>query len=314
MVRPSLIRRFKRLTQIQDGTHELLTHQTWFRKIAACVLLLSGIFAFALSASAQLFSAGDGPIVYGHHHLYVSNIEQDKKFFIDALGGKTIRVGTSTAEIVEFPNVFVFLNAQAPTGGTKGSVVGHIGFTVRDIAQTVKNIKTNGFQMITSREVGPGGKVKNDVAMVKGRGLVAYALAPDDLIVELIEQKRQTASTIFHDVYFETPDNAAMQAWYVKIFGAKPLASAGLPVVTLPGGVFYFAHSNAPVAPIRGRAIDHIGFEVKNLGEFCERLEAQGVKLDVPYRAVPAFNTHTAHLTDPWGTNIELVDGMASIR
>ena len=48
--------------------------------------------------------------------------------------------------------------------------------------------------------------------------------------------------------------------------------------------------------------------------EFCKRLEAEGIKLDRPYRAVPSFNTHTAHLTDPWGTNIELVDGMASIR
>ena len=31
-----------------------------------------------------------------------------------------------------------------------------------------------------------------------------------------------------------------------------------------------------------GRALDHIGFEIKNLEEFTRKLEADGVKLAVP--------------------------------
>jgi hypothetical protein len=44
-----------------------------------------------------------------------------------------------------------------------------------------------------------------------------------------------------------------------------------------------------PVRVLRGRALDYSGFEVKNLEEFCTKLEADGVKLAVPYRKGPAL-------------------------
>ena len=64
------------------------------------------------------------------------------------------------------------------------------------------------------------------------------------------------------------------------------------------------------MAPTKGRALDHIGFEVKDLEAFCKKLEAAGVKLDMPYRNIPALSLSIAFLTDPWGTNIELTEGM----
>jgi hypothetical protein len=133
------------------------------------------------------------------------------------------------------------------------------------------------------------------------------------LIVKFIEQKRQSVPIILHNVYFEGPPNEEMQAWYVKTFGAEPHSTGKIFTATLPGVVSYFSHSEGAVAPTQGHAIDYIGFEVRNLGEFCKKLEAQGITLDSPYRPAPAFNTYTAHFTDPWGTNIELVEGMASI-
>lgn len=64
-----------------------------------------------------------------------------------------------------------------------------------------------------------------------------------------------------------------------------------------------------PAVPIRGRMLDHIGFEVSGLEAFCRSLAAMGVRLDSPYRK----NTQgigTAFLTDPWGTSIELTEGL----
>ena len=73
-------------------------------------------------ASAQLTSAKEGPVVYGHHHLNTTNMDAQKKFFVDTLGGTLIKVGTNNAEIVKFPNVLIFFRAtQAPTGGTRGT-------------------------------------------------------------------------------------------------------------------------------------------------------------------------------------------------
>ena len=64
-----------------------------------------------------------------------------------------------------------------------------------------------------------------------------------------------------------------------------------------------------PVVGTKGRILDHIGFEVKDLERFCKKLEAAGVKLDRPYSKTAA-GLGLAFLTDPWGTTIELNEGL----
>ena len=64
----------------------------------------------------------------------------------------------------------------------------------------------------------------------------------------------------------------------------------------------------------RARAMDHIGFEVKGLEAFTKKLEAQGIKLTSPYRQVPALGISIAFITDPWGTYIELTEGLDKIN
>ena len=53
---------------------------------------------------------------------------------------------------------------------------------------------------------------------------------------------------------------------------------------------------------------------MKNLEEFCKKLEAQGIKLERPYTKVPALGTAIAFIKDPWGTYIELTEGLDQIR
>jgi hypothetical protein len=72
-----------------------------------------------------------------------------------------------------------------------------------------------------------------------------------------------------------------------------------------------FRKEDAAPAGTRGRALDHIGFEVKNLEEFCKKLEASGIKLDRAYTKLPNSATAIAFLTDPWGTYIELTENLA---
>jgi hypothetical protein len=60
----------------------------------------------------------------------------------------------------------------------------------------------------------------------------------------------------------------------------------------------------------KGRTLDHIGFEVRNLEAFCKSLEASGVKLDSPYRKIPNLGIAVAFLTDPQGVYIELSEGL----
>ena len=59
-------------------------------------------------------------------------------------------------------------------------------------------------------------------------------------------------------------------------------------------------------APTKGRVLDHIGFDVKDLQAFIKKLEANGIKLDRPYTKNEQTGAALAFITDPWGTYIEL--------
>lgn len=286
-------------------------------KSTLALLFSAWLVVFAASAaSAQLIAAQDGPIVYGHHHLNTINVDAQKKFFVDALGGTLIKVGTNNAEVVRFPNVLIFFRPnQAPTGGTRGTTVNHIGFSVPNLRHVVDNVKANGFQMITTTEVAADREVKDDVAgpAQAGGASIAFALAPDGVKVELVENRQQAIPITLHHVHFFNPRNAEMHAWYVKTFGARSRTGGAFPAADLPGVALNFSPSTDPVVGTQGRALDHIGFEVKNLEEFCKKLEADGIKLAVPYRKVPALGIAIAFITDPWGTYIELTEGLDKV-
>jgi len=80
-------------------------------------LVLCFSLIMVADASAQLTAAKDGPVVYGHHHLNTTNVDAQKKFFVDTLGGVAIKVGTNNLEIVKFPNVLIFFRTvQAAPG------------------------------------------------------------------------------------------------------------------------------------------------------------------------------------------------------
>jgi predicted enzyme related to lactoylglutathione lyase len=62
--------------------------------------------------------------------------------------------------------------------------------------------------------------------------------------------------------------------------------------------------ADRPTVTTKGRALDHIGFDVKNLEAFLNNLQANGIKLDRPYTKTPLVAL--AFIYDPWGTYIEL--------
>ena len=96
-----------------------------------------------------------------------------------------------------------------------------------------------------------------------------------------------------------------MQAWYVRHFGAKPGMRNEALVADLPGTQLRFAKTATPTVTTKGRVLDHIGFDVKDLREFLKKLEAAGVKIDRPFTPSP-LGGGLAFIYDPWGTYIEL--------
>jgi catechol 2,3-dioxygenase-like lactoylglutathione lyase family enzyme len=282
------------------------------RAIALSLVLLAGV---GTSASAQLLAAKDGPIVYGHHHVNASDVEAHKKFW-STIGGTVAVVGTNKLEVIRFPNAWLFMRSQAPKGGgSKGTTVNHIGFSVPNLQATLDRVRAGGYRIVTAEEAPSTYQVKGEIA-TSGPTQLAFIMGPDDVKVELIEARAQTTPIAMHHVHFFGTQNEAMRDWYAKVFGAAAAPTApNAPFVsaTLPGVRLNFTPATEPVAGTTGRSLDHIGFEVKDLASFVKKLEADGIKVQVSYRRIEALDTAIAFIQDPWGTLIELSDGLARL-
>ena len=140
-------------------------------------------------------------------------------------------------------------------------------------------------------------------------GAVFYLIAPAD-------RTQKWEPVKLHHLHFYGTQQAEMRDWYVKVFGATAATSANPNFITanLPGVGLNFSVSATPTAPTAGRVVDHIGFEVKNLQQFLAKLEAQGIKPSVAYRRVDALGINIAFIVDPWGTNIELTEGLDKLQ
>jgi catechol 2,3-dioxygenase-like lactoylglutathione lyase family enzyme len=134
---------------------------------------------------------------------------------------------------------------------------------------------------------------------------------PEKITVELTEDKTLAVPVTMHHIHLATPNSEKQRDWYVKTFGARSGVRGAFLAAFIPGGEVNTRAADTLQAPTKGRSLDHIGFEVKNLEAFCKKLEAEGVKFETPYRDVPAIGLKVAFLTDPEGTRIELTEGLA---
>jgi catechol 2,3-dioxygenase-like lactoylglutathione lyase family enzyme len=264
------------------------------------------LLLLAPEAGAQL---AEGSVVYGHHHLYVSDVAEHKRFWTDTLGGTPIKFATT--EVARFPGVLVFMTERAPTGGTVGTTVNHVGFSVPDVRATVDKVRAAGFRVATREELPPTIEVQDGVAAIGNQNTrIAMLMGPDNVKVELVENTAQTIPIRLHHVHFASDKVQDMRAWYVDHLGAVPGTRGQFQTADLPGVNLAWMEVAETPQGTQGTALDHIGFEVDNLEAFCKKLEAQGVKFDRPYLKVEALKVAVAFFTDPYGTYIELTEGL----
>ena len=275
------------------------------RNAAPLLLGAATLLALAAPLPAQLLAARDNSFAVGHHHLNVTDAEAHKRFWGELLGGETAMFGKTS--VIKLPNTLLFLRVQAPTGESNGSTVNHLGFRVPDLHALVPKLKAAGIEIVTTEVVAGA---KSDVHHNTGQDVyMAFAKGPDGIRVELMEDKALDGITSHH-IHIFTEDDAATQAWYVKHFDGKPGMRGPFKKADVPGIELTFATAGSPVKPTKGRVLDHIGFEVDNLEAFCKELERQGVRFDIPYRRIENIGLSVAFLTDPWGTYIELTEGL----
>lgn len=259
--------------------------------VSICFLVV-----FAQPAYAQLAPYNPAGVTYGHVHVSTGNADAMKKMWVDQFGAVLSTKGTFT--IAKLPGMMVAFRGTAPTGGTVGAAMDHFGLKVRNLPEALAKWKAAGFQV--EREFKGSEGFPN-----------AFLIGPDGLRFELQEDTTLKQPVAAYHVHFRVPEPAKLRDWYVDVFGLTPGKSGNFETAEAPGVRLLF--QTAPAAPTitstKGTTVDHIGFEVKNLKEFYDKLIARGIKFDVAYRQVPEIGLNISYLTDPAGTYIEVTEG-----
>jgi catechol 2,3-dioxygenase-like lactoylglutathione lyase family enzyme len=223
-------------------------------------------------------------------------------------------------EVIRFPDVLVFLMQGEASAGAEGSVINHVAFRVQAIAkleaQGMKVTHLAEFPGVASVYSPEGERIELfDDGIATNMGFAADPGRGTG--VSERHNRKITVPIIAHHIHLYVPEGqvAAAQAWYARLFGGVTGKRWRYDAVDLPGINLNFSAapaspaSSAKLAPTKGRRLDHIGFEVQNLEAFCKRLEAEGVPFDERYTRRPS-GIAVAYLTDPWGTYIELTEGL----
>ncbi len=278
-------------------------------RLAAGAAATAMVFLFASSASlfAQIAGPNESGVSIGQAHLIVRNPAQHKKLWIDIFAAKVTHSGS--LELLKLPGLFIVLEQGEPAGGSGGSSVNHLGFLIKSYADVKAKITAANI------EVAADGYKADGCATAPGTPACQFTVVfPDGVRVEFTEDKTLTVPAASHHIHMNIPDREGLRAWYAKTLGAEAgLRRNTIMAAKFPGqygGEIDFNPATELPLPTKGRSIDRIGFEVKDLAAFCKKLEAQGVTLDLPYRTVPGTALKSAFITDPVGTRIELTEGL----
>jgi len=205
--------------------------------------------------------------------------------------------------MIQFPGVFILLQEGEPTAPPAGSVVDHFGFVLKDInAARARWKAANVTYTIGTTNPNQG-----------------FVEAPDGIRVEVFGDPSLPGPIGMDHIHMQLvrTDIPAIQGWYEKVLGGLPCKRKTVATSGVTDCVYFhrfnvsFSASAMKREPTKGRSIDHLGFDVKNLDEFAKRLETLGMKLDAPPQQLPNSKIRVAFLTDPWGTYIELTENLS---
>ena len=213
-----------------------------------------------------------------HVHLYVRNVDAQRNFWLALAGGpqtgRGVRIGTATISITQ----------GEPKGGNAGSAIENVTFRVKGLEETLAKLEAAGGKPM------PGGSARSTLV-----------LAPEDVKLELVEDRSLNAPSAYDHVQVNLKSTAGILPWHQKLLGAEP-APGGW---TVPGTIVKVTEGKA--APTsKGTSLDHIAFDVGDLPAFLKKVEAAGIPHEPVTKIANGARGYT-YVMDPGGIYIELM-------
>jgi hypothetical protein len=267
------------------------------------LLVVALLVCSAWTLFAQLPVPNAEGVSAGHHIFRAKDVDVANKFWM-TLGGEPAAL--ANIKLMKFPGVLLFISAPRgttpatppqPTLGNHGTTVEFITFKVKDLKESIAKWKAAGIDPM---------KEYKDVTL----------LGPDDVQVRIIEDKNLSIPIASDGITMNAANAGEVSAWYAKWFGAKVSRSGSDMIGEIPGARIVFHETKEPIAPTKGHSLNLLGFEVKDLQAFVKKYQDAGGKFDGTgaIATSSAANLSVIQLTDPWGTSIEVSQGLAAVK
>ncbi len=265
-------------------------------------LLVAAAFVMAFDTPhAQLLQPNGEGMSMGLVMLNVTDVAAHQKFWADEFDAKRVKVGK--LEGATIAGFVILFRPQAPTGPSEGTTINHMGLKVRKLSELTARFDRDGYKYDPPR-VGRENTPQT------------YVTGPDRFRMELVEDPRLPVLAIGHHFHYWMEDPEAVKKWYVQTLHLEATYRGPYPAGDVPGMNYTFAplgSQKGAGVPTKGRLIDQVGLDVSDLKAYCTKLQAAGVKLDVPFGKDAELGLNSATLTDPWGATIRLTEGLAKV-
>jgi catechol 2,3-dioxygenase-like lactoylglutathione lyase family enzyme len=256
------------------------------------------LFAAVLTTVPALARA-QAILPFDHIHLNEPAADASQWWEKNIPGGR--RITESPNRIMYGAVRLMFLGATS-TGGSDGSVIEHLGFSVPDLDATMRALAAINTKVIEPAKNTPG---LYRSAMIESPWGTRIQLVQDPELVGL------------HHVQLRTPNPDAMYAWLLDKFGGErtklkgqidAVKYAGVPGFT----TVYIVAAKGTSVPSTGRVIDHIGWRSTGaIADTKTMLEGKKVELTSQPRPLnlpngPSINFF--YVAGPDGARIEIVE------
>jgi predicted enzyme related to lactoylglutathione lyase len=244
----------------------------------------AAVLTLALAASPVRMNAQAPTLPYDHMHLAAPNRNQAIEWYKAHLGAARHELG----DRVSFGPVTFSWFERAASPSSDGSVIDHIAFSVADVRAAAAEITQAGGQLLAPPQDRPGA------------GLVAFVTDPWGVKLELLQDAERPG---FHHMHLRLPDPARALAWFRTRFGGEPGRFRDTDGLRYAG--LWLLVDRVEGAPkSEGRAIDHLGWRVRDLDTEIAGAKTRGDAITMTPRMIR--DVKVGVIEDPNGVRIEL--------
>lgn len=233
---------------------------------------------------------------YDHIHLTAPSSIDAVNWYVKHFGGvpgRFNRSGNGTVYPIDrvfYDDIAVIFTEREPTGGSVGTGVDHIGFSMVNVEEVVANI------------VADGGTQLGDLVEFSGMQ-IGFIEDPWGTKIELINDSNLRG---MHHLHLSSPDPESTLQWYSDNFGGSSEQFGGaLPGLNYGNIWLLVARARNEVVPTQGRSLDHLGWRYEDLAAASAMLKSNGVEITMEPRDYRGIRIGFAQ--GPDGVRIEMV-------